>query len=103
MTSANGLVDYGITAVEIVRPTIVKLTLEEAPPTDALVWYASKAVSNGNGNVRDSDPSVASDLYEFVPERGMYAEANIPALVGKPYPLHNWSVAFCLPITYSEF
>jgi len=33
----------------------------------------------------------------------MYAAANIPALVGKNYPLHNWCVAFCLPLNYTEF
>lgn len=103
VTSADGATAYAVQGVEIIRPTIIRLTLESAPPANALVWYASKSGSNGNGNVRDSDPSVAADRYEYVPERGMYAAANIPALVDRPYPLHNWSVAFCLPITYSEF
>lgn len=103
VTSANGVTNHAIEAVEIVRPTIVRLTMATVPPADALVWYAAKSGTNGNGCVRDSDPTLASDSYEFVPERGMYAAANIPALVGKPYPLQNWSVAFCLPLTYSEF
>ncbi|NIY99806.1 hypothetical protein HC022_27415, partial [Salipiger sp. HF18] len=55
------------------------------------------------GNVCDSDPTLAIDRYEYVPERGMYASANRPELVGRRYDLRNWSVAFVHPITYSEF
>lgn len=50
--------------------------------------------SGGAGGLRDSDPTVADSHYEYLPEQGMWREANIPALVGKPYPLHNWSIAF---------
>lgn len=102
VTSADGATSYTISAVEIVADTIVRITCAETIPSDALVWYAAQG-TNGNGNVCDSDPTLAIESYEYVPERGMYSGANIPALVGKPYPLNNWSVAFCLPVTYSEF
>lgn len=50
--------------------------------------------SGGAGGLRDSDPTVADSQYEYLPEQGMWPEANLPALVGKPYPLYNWSIAF---------
>lgn len=103
VTSSDGATTYGISGVEITNETIVKITLDSEPPTDALVWYADKAIHNGNGNLCDSDPELAIDLYEYVPERGMYEAANITELVGNKYPLQNWCVAFSLPITYSEF
>ena len=28
----------------------------------------------------------------------MQALENVPELVGKPYPLHNWSIAFNIPV-----
>ncbi|QBY56162.1 hypothetical protein [Cupriavidus oxalaticus] len=94
-----------ITNVEIVADTIIKITLGRdltGADADIKVWYAGQTSHNGNGNVRDSDPSVAIDNYVYEPERGMYAAANIPALVDQPYPLHNWSVAFYYSLTYSE-
>lgn len=102
VTSADGATDYPVTSVEVVRGTIIRLTLGVEPPASALLWYGDKNVHNGNGMVCDSDREVAAYDYEYVPARGMYAIANIPSFVGKPYPLQNWSVAFCVPLTYSE-
>lgn len=103
VTSANGATTYQITGVEIVKPTIIRIDLDTPPSPDGLLWYSSKTATNGNGNVCDSDPSEAIDRFEYVPDRGMYPSANIPALVGRRYSLANWSIAFCLPLTYSEF
>lgn len=99
LTDATG--NISVTAATIVRDTIVKLTCSRTPGANAKVWYASQGTS-GNGMVRDSDTAVASDKYEYVPERGMYPTANITEFVNKPYPLHNWSVGFCLPIDHKE-
>ena len=57
------------------------------------IRYASHA-TGGAGELHDSDPTVADATYEYLPDEGMPEEANIEALVGKPYPLHNWSIAF---------
>lgn len=92
----------GISSVEIIGGSIVKIVCASDPGVNGRVWYADKTAHDGNGMLRDSDPTVAFDDYVFTPEHGMYADANIPALVNKPYPLHNWCVAFCLPFTYSE-
>jgi hypothetical protein len=102
VTDAAGL-GLAITSVEIVAQTIVRIRLAEAPPADALLWYGSQTGSNGNGNLADSDRATGTDRYEYVPERGMYAAADIPDLVDRPYDLRNWAVAFCLPLSYSEF
>ena len=99
-TSSNTL---PIRMVDIVANTVVKITLASSPSTAAglYVWYASQS-TGGNGCLRDSDPMTSFDTYEFIPERGMYPEADVPALVGKRYPLHNWCVAFHLPVGYGD-
>lgn len=91
----------GISSVQIVGTATVKITLSRDLAAEAYVWYADKTVHNGNGCLRDSDSTVSIDNYVYEPDRGMYASANIPALVNKPYPLHNWCVAFYLPVGYA--
>lgn len=90
----------GISSVQVVGAATVKITLSRDLAADAYVWYADKTVHNGNGCLRDSDATVALDNYVYEPDRGMHTSANIPALVNKPYPLHNWCVAFYLPVGY---
>ncbi|AXB75470.1 hypothetical protein [Novosphingobium sp. P6W] len=93
----------GISEVAIVRDTIIRITTSRAAGANPKVWYASQGqTSPGNGMVRDSDPSLASDNYVYEPDRGMYPTANIAQFVNKPYPLWNWGVAFVLPVGYSE-
>ena len=88
-----------VVAVEIVADTVVRITLSRETVGAVKVQYADKTVHNGNGNLRDSDPSVASENYEYTAGTGQYPESNIAALVGKPYPLHNWCVAFSINAT----
>lgn len=85
-----------IRSVEIVAETIVRIELARAPSSGVLVQYATLAGSSGNGCLRDSDPTVSMYKYEYAAGTGQYAAANIPALVDKPYPLHNWCIAFSL-------
>jgi hypothetical protein len=85
-----------ITAVEIVADTVVRLIVDRRPTSGVRVRYARLDTSNGHGNLRDSDATVASEVYEFIADSGMYASANIPELVGKPYPLNNWCCAFAI-------
>ncbi len=85
-----------IQSVEIVAETIVRLSLDRAPGAGAKVQYATQTASNGNGCLRDSDPAVAMDNYKYAADTGQYVAANIAELVDKPYPLHNWCVAFSL-------
>lgn len=100
ITDVDGVV--AIASVEIVSPCVVRLRCVREPLASAKVWYASEAGSAGNGCLCDSDATLADDLYTYLAGSGMYPAANIPALVGKPYPLNNWSIAFCLPIDFKE-
>ncbi len=84
--------------VDIVADTVVRLTLGRELDADARLVYAGFD-TGGAGQLRDSDPALADSVYEYLPEAGMPGEANIAALVGKPYPLHNWSIAFDIPVS----
>lgn len=91
---ANGVV--GIASVTIVGQATVSIKLSSATTGPVYVWYAPKTTYNGNGNLCDSDATIAPYNYEYHAGNGQYASANIAALVDKPYPLNNWCVAFRL-------
>ncbi|PIJ09246.1 hypothetical protein BVV00_12010 [Serratia sp. OMLW3] len=91
-----------IQSVEIAADTIIKITLAALPVGEAKLWYGDKAAHNGNGNVFDSDNFASLANYEYRAGSGQYADENIPELVGKPYPLNNASVQFCMPIEIGE-
>ncbi|CDO13279.1 unnamed protein product [Klebsiella pneumoniae] len=86
--------DVPVTRVEIVADTVVDITLGRETTGDVYLWYASQTGSNGNGNLFDSDTTVAVANYEFHQGTGQYPESNIPELVNRPYPLNNPCVAF---------
>ncbi|HED2273648.1 TPA: hypothetical protein R4Y08_002397 [Klebsiella quasipneumoniae subsp. quasipneumoniae] len=100
VTDSAGTV--AITGVEIVADTIIKITLGRDIGGDAKLWYADQTAHTGNGNVFDSDKFNALDDFIFEAGTGQYETENIPELVGKPYPLNNASVQFCLNIPYGE-
>ncbi|HEL7748752.1 TPA: hypothetical protein UL761_000256 [Stenotrophomonas maltophilia] len=87
-----------LSGVRIVFDTIVELTLSRDLVGPAYVRYADKTYHDGNGCLRDSDSFVAPDRYVYQAGSGQYPEANIAELVDKPYPMHNWCVAFNLKI-----
>lgn len=84
----------GIGNPSIVGDCTVQIPLARALSTNPMLRYAGAATYSGNGCLRDSDPTRADDVYEYTSGSGDYAAANIAALVGKPYPLFNWCVAF---------
>ncbi|HCA9415896.1 TPA: hypothetical protein MYJ91_001255, partial [Klebsiella pneumoniae] len=81
--------DVPVTRVDIVADTVVDITLGRETTGDVYLWYASQTGSNGNGNLFDSDTTVAVANYEFHEGTGQYPESNIPELVNRPYPLNN--------------
>lgn len=91
-----------ITGVEIVADTIIKITLTRELVAGARLWYGDLTTHNGNGNVFDSDSFNSLDNFVYQAGTGQYDSENIPELVGKPYPLNNASVQFCLSIPYGE-
>ncbi|MDR8481542.1 hypothetical protein [Serratia nevei] len=91
-----------IESVVIAADTIIKITLAELPAGEAKLWYGHRTTHFGNGNVFDSDNFASLANYEYRAGSGQYADENIPELVGKPYPLNNASVQFCMPIEIGE-
>ncbi|MDY7671618.1 hypothetical protein, partial [Klebsiella pneumoniae] len=57
--------DVPVTRVDIVADTVVDITLGRETTGDVYLWYASQTGSNGNGNLFDSDTTVAVANYEF--------------------------------------
>lgn len=99
----DGGLFLGVEKTEAIGATILAIKTD-APfvPATTRLWYADRTVHIGNGNLCDSDPTRAEELYEYLPGTGMYAAANIPALVNNPYPLANWCAPFVLPVNYSR-
>ena len=93
---SNGRVD--ISSVEITAQDEITITPVHKITGPAKLFYADKTYHNGNGNVSDSDNTVSPYKYEYKGRSGQYPESNIKELVGKPYPLNNFSVAFCLAV-----
>ncbi len=85
-----------ISEARIVLDTIVELVCTRDFVGQVKVRYADKTYHWGNGCLCDSDATIAPDNYEYEAGRGFYPEANVQALVGKPYPLSNWCVAFSI-------
>ncbi len=87
-----------IAGVSILGKSIIAIDCLRVPDPNAIVWYADKTSHAGNGNVCDSDSFRPMYNYEFDGARGMESDENIPSLVGKPYEMNNWMVAFALPL-----
>lgn len=91
LTDAKGKVP--VESIEAVADTVVRLVVARDLAGAPTIRYASHE-TGGAGELHDSDPTQADARYEYLPEQGMPPEADVEALVGKPYPLHNWSIAF---------
>ena len=86
-----------IADVALVGGANVRITPTRPVGAQARVRYADAAHS-GRGSLHDSDAEVAEDKYEFTPGAGHWATAAIAELMGKPYPLMNWCVAFAIDV-----
>ena len=96
-TVLDGAGPVEIDAVVLTGPHSVRLTLTRPPQGAARLLYADRRHS-GRGCLRDSDDEVANDFYTQVAARDGTAAPRIEGLVGRPYPLMNWCVAFDIPI-----
>ena len=86
-----------ITGVEL-GATSVLITLGRPPGQAAELRYAGKTHTLGACNLHDSDPATALASYVYDPTTGHWPEADIAELVGRPYPLPNWCLAFRFPL-----
>ncbi len=96
VTDAEGVV--AVQEVALVGPDTVAVSLERPPRGPAGLRYADRRHA-GLGALHDSDATVAEDSYVFDPRTGHRASAEVTELVGRPYALANWCVAFNIPIT----
>ncbi|MGG9333470.1 flagellar biosynthesis, cell-distal portion of basal-body rod [Klebsiella pneumoniae] len=96
VTDANGVV--GVSSVTTVGQATLSVKLSAPTTGDVYLWYAPKTTYNGNGNLCDSDSTIAPYNYEYHAGSGQYPSANIAALVDKPYPLENWCCAFRIKV-----
>jgi hypothetical protein len=96
VVDAAGVVPIAV--VELADASSVRITLARPPGPEALLRYADRSRHGGRGALHDSDATVSEDRYAYDPGSGHYASANLPDLVGRPYPLMNWCVAFTQPI-----
>lgn len=84
----------GIISVERAATSCVHVKLEREPVGNLVFRYADKNFHGGNGMICDSSNGLSPVKYTYLPNSGMYPEANIPDLVNKPYDRRNWCVAF---------
>ncbi len=96
-TAFDDVGSISIERVEIAAATVVRIILGRSTSGVVKVRYADKTTHNGNGCLRDSDQTIAPFNYEWIASNGQYPEAQISSLIDKPYPLHNWAIAFSLP------
>ncbi|HDE1066770.1 TPA: hypothetical protein PCB59_002198 [Klebsiella pneumoniae] len=96
VTDANGVV--GVSSVTTVGQATLSVKLSAPATGDVYLWYAPKTTYNGNGNLCDSDSTIAPYNNEYHAGSGQYPSANITALVDKPYPLENWCCAFRIKV-----
>ncbi|HBS7470276.1 TPA: hypothetical protein MAQ80_004697 [Klebsiella pneumoniae] len=83
-----------ITSVEIAADTITRIIANRDLIAPVYVWYAGQTTYSGDGNLFDSDSTLSLYNYEYNEGSGQYAAANLPAYVGKPYPLNNACAAY---------
>ncbi len=86
--------DVTIADVAIVADALVALTCVRALRAPVTVSYGQKTGANGSGNLCDSDATVSPDTFTFDAAAGDDPMFDIAELVGRPYPLWNWCVAF---------
>jgi hypothetical protein len=86
-----------ITEVALDGPDRVLILLDRPMGAGAVVRYAS-ATHGGLGALQDSDDSAS--VLSYIAEGGSRPPAgpDIARLVGQPYSLRNWCVAFAIPV-----
>lgn len=89
-----------ITKVALNGPTGVTILLGRLPDGPVQVQYADRSQS-GRGMLHDSDKTLATDLFALDVTRPDSGKGDITALIGLPYSLVNWCVAFSITATPS--
>lgn len=93
--------EISITQVALDGPTGVVITLGRLPDGPVQLQYADRSQS-GRGMLHDSDKTVATDLFALDVTRPDPGIGDITAMIGLPYALENWCVAFSIAATPIE-
>lgn len=88
VTDSVGVLRGADLTVEIVAPTVIKITCSRPLQGEVRLTLADRAGHSGRHNISDSDPSVS--MFKWDTNADASAQDYIPALNGKNYPLHNW-------------
>ncbi|SBI35684.1 Uncharacterised protein [Klebsiella quasipneumoniae] len=89
VTDSVGVLKGTDLTVEIVAPTVIKITCSRQLSGDVRLTLADQANHTGRHNVSDSDPSVS--IFKWETNTDTAAPDYIPALNGINYPLYNWA------------
>ncbi|HHS9775806.1 TPA: hypothetical protein ACTW8Y_000435 [Raoultella ornithinolytica] len=98
LDSAGIGTELTLTAIDIVSDTIVRLTCASTPTGTVRVSYGTYQ-NSGQGMLIDSDPYIPDEKYEYDSQFTQWPEENIPELIGNPYPMQNWCIAFAQTFT----
>jgi hypothetical protein len=95
-------INAAIESVVLASETQVLITLTDAPSL-SLTWLVRVAdgAHKGHANVRDSDPTLADDIYLDGQAGQVDGEANA-TLSGERYPLWNWIVSQQIAVEIPE-
>ena len=93
--NAEGVIP--VQQVALTGPDSLTIALARPPRGPVRLRYADRSHS-GLGALHDSDATLAQDCYEFDPLTGHAATAELAGLVGRPYQLMNWCVAFNIAV-----
>jgi hypothetical protein len=86
-----------IVGVRQVGPSTHVITLAALPGETLFLRYADSG-NAGNGSVRDSDATLAADIWEYLAGTTQPPAENNPDMLNKPYPLFNFGLAWHTPI-----
>ncbi|HIH9505662.1 hypothetical protein POX44_15355 [Klebsiella quasipneumoniae] len=89
VTDSVGVLKGTDLTVEIVAPTVIKITCSRQLSGDVRLTLADQENHTGRHNVSDSDPSVS--IFKWETNTDTAAPDYIPALNGINYPLYNWA------------
>ncbi|GAB0119496.1 hypothetical protein [Acidisoma sp. 7E03] len=81
-----------ISSVSLFGSGTIVIRLASTPSGPPTVNCGGRAAAGGNTFITDSDPWVAPLSWTYA--AGMDPSENDPAMVGKPYPMANWLLAF---------
>jgi len=95
---ADSVGPIGVEEAEVVAPHVVQLRLAREPRSRARVFYAGRRPMLGVGCLRDNDPDVSGERFEFSTIDRAHLPGSALGWEGECYPLWNWCAAFSMAV-----